>query len=68
MRELFKTNNIGQLEVEKINGNIELIESRKFNVAVMGEFNRGKSSLINAMLGLNILPADVTPATATINK
>ena len=68
LRELFKTNNIGQLEVEKINGNTQLIESRKFNVAVMGEFKRGKSSLINAMLGLNILPADVTPATATINR
>jgi predicted GTPase len=34
----------------------------------MGEFRRGKSSLINALLGLNVLPSDVTPTTATINR
>lgn len=68
MRELFKTNSIGESEIKKINQNIELIQSRKFNVAVMGEFKRGKSSLINALLGYKILPADVTPATATINR
>lgn len=68
LQEMFKTNCIGESEIEKINENIQLIQSRKFNVAVMGEFKRGKSSLINAMLGLKVLPADVTPATATINR
>ena len=48
--------------------NKELIKSKKYNVAVMGEFKKGKSSLINALLGSNILPADVTPTTATINR
>ena len=51
-----------------IEKNKELIKSKKYNIAVMGEFKRGKSSLINALLGLDILPADVTPATATINR
>lgn len=46
----------------------ELIKSKKYHVAVVGEFRRGKSSLINAMLGLKVLPADVTPTTATINR
>jgi hypothetical protein len=51
-----------------INEKKELIKSKKYKVAVMGEFKRGKSSLINALLGLKILPADVTPTTATINR
>ena len=52
----------------RIIDNKELIKSKKYNVAVMGEFKKGKSSLINALLGSNILPADVTPTTATINR
>ena len=46
----------------------ELIKSKQYNVAVMGEFKRGKSSLINALLGAKILPADATPTTATVNR
>lgn len=53
---------------EKMNRHLELIKTKKYRVAVLGEFSRGKSSLINAMLGNAILPADVLPATATINR
>ena len=38
-----------------------------FMVVVLGEFKRGKSSFINALLGKEILPTDVLPETATIN-
>lgn len=44
------------------------LRSRQYTVAVIGEFNRGKSSLINALLGVSVLPADVVPTTATINR
>lgn len=44
------------------------LHARQYVVAVVGEFNRGKSSLINALLGMNVLPADITPTTATINR
>lgn len=37
-----------------------------FTVLVMGEFNRGKSTLINALLGRKILPTFATETTATI--
>ena len=46
----------------------ELISTKMYNLAVMGAFKTGKSSLINALMGLRILPADVEPATATINR
>lgn len=39
-----------------------------FSVAIIGEFKRGKSTLINALLGKNVLPMDVLPTTATLNK
>lgn len=40
---------------------------RPLLVAVMGEFNAGKSSLVNALAGDAIAPVGVTPTTATIN-
>lgn len=39
-----------------------------FKVAVVGEFKRGKSTLINALLGKEILPADPLPCSATLNR
>lgn len=68
LREIFKSCDIDEHEINKINNDIEFIQSRKFNVAVMGEFKRGKSSLINGILGIKVLPADATPTTATINR
>lgn len=38
----------------------------RFNVAVLGQFKRGKSTLINALLGQPLLPTDVAPLTSTI--
>ncbi|MGB0387812.1 MAG: dynamin family protein [Ardenticatenaceae bacterium] len=40
----------------------------KFTMAVVGEFKRGKSTFINALLGLEVLPSDVLPCTATLNR
>ena len=38
-----------------------------YMVVVLGEFKRGKSSFVNALLGKGLLPTDVLPETATIN-
>ncbi|GBE08757.1 bacterial dynamin-like protein [bacterium BMS3Bbin11] len=39
-------------------------ESNVFNLVVMGEFKRGKSSVINALIGEDVLPVGVVPLTA----
>ncbi|MCC6751597.1 MAG: dynamin family protein [Deltaproteobacteria bacterium] len=36
-------------------------------LAVMGEFNSGKSTFVNALIGREVAPMGVTPTTATIN-
>lgn len=45
----------------------EDIENDFFTIVVLGEFKRGKSTFINALIKEELLPADVTPTTATIN-
>ena len=46
---------------------IQEIFDRPLLIAVMGEFNSGKSTLVNALIGEKIAPMGITPTTATIN-
>jgi GTPase Era involved in 16S rRNA processing len=40
------------------------LASGRFHLAVLGQFKRGKSTLLNALLGQNVLPTAVVPLTA----
>lgn len=53
---------------KSISDTIDKMANEHFEVAIVGEFKRGKSTLINALLGEEVLPADVLPATATLNR
>jgi small GTP-binding protein len=46
---------------------IPKIESERFHLVVLGEFNHGKSTFVNALLGQDVLPTGITPTTASIN-
>jgi len=40
------------------------LEAETFHLAVLGQFKRGKSTLLNALLGQEVLPTSVVPLTA----
>lgn len=42
--------------------------SDTFHLVIVGEFSRGKSTFVNALLGRKILPASKNPTTAIISK
>ena len=46
----------------------ERIKTDRFNLAVLGEFKKGKSALINALLRTPVLPVDILPTTACVNR
>ncbi len=46
---------------------IKEIFDRPLLVTVMGEFNSGKSTFVNALIGERVAPMGVVPTTATIN-
>lgn len=68
MKNILSYYNSEDERIDNLDACAKLIKSKKYCMAVVGEFRRGKSSLINALLGLKVLPADVTPTTATINR
>jgi len=44
------------------------LKKNRFNLAVLGQTKRGKSSFINALLGARILPTGVLPLTSVITR
>jgi ribosome biogenesis GTPase A len=46
---------------------VKKLEEDRFHLVVVGEFNHGKSSFVNALLGENVLATGVTPTTAAIH-
>lgn len=73
MRELEEVHRasaeLGLREVEKRTQELlDRANAQVFRIAVVGEFKRGKSTLINALIGREVLPADVLPCSATLNR
>ena len=50
--------------VGQLGGLLERLAHGRFHLAVLGQFKRGKSTLLNALLGEVVLPTAVVPLTA----
>ncbi len=46
---------------------VKKLDEDRFHLVVVGEFNHGKSTFVNALLGETVLPVGVTPTTAAIH-
>jgi GTPase SAR1 family protein len=55
-------------EVTRLDQTLRHLEAGAFSIAVVGEFKRGKSTVINALLGSSTLPTDAMPATASVTR
>ena len=42
------------------------LDDERYSVVVLGEFNHGKSTFINALIGDPVLPTGITPTTAVL--
>ncbi|HKA86262.1 MAG TPA: dynamin family protein [Haliangiales bacterium] len=55
------------LRADLVETRVPKLEEERFHLVVLGEFNHGKSTFVNALLGADVLPTGITPTTATIN-
>lgn len=46
---------------------VNKLEADRFHLVVVGEFNHGKTTFVNSLLGAEVLPVGVTPTTAVIH-
>lgn len=54
--------------VAKIRQDSKSLTNEKFTLVIVGEFSRGKSTFVNAMLGRKMLPSSKNPTTDVISK
>ena len=66
MREVFSHYELTRKELKRTEELIDKIENRKITISVIGQFKRGKSMLVNAILGDKILPIGIVPVTAVV--
>ena len=50
--------------LERLNALRDRLATERFQLAVLGQFKRGKSTVLNAFLGKSVLPIGVVPVTA----
>lgn len=53
-------------QVETLNNVSRTLKQGTFRLVVLGDLKRGKSTLLNALLGERLLPSDVNPCTAVL--
>ena len=67
-RELFSGFELCRLQEEETRKLQERLENKKITIAVIGQFKRGKTTLINTILGRPLLPVGIVPITAAITR
>ena len=65
---MFNTIDICKSEEKKVRAIIEKLEDQQITVSVIGQFKRGKSTLVNAILGDSLLPVGIVPVTSAVTR
>ena len=67
LADIAKSIGMESLASEIKNSRLPKLDNEQFHLVVLGEFNHGKSTFVNALLGHDILPTGITPTTAALN-
>lgn len=68
VRDLLTTSDYCQKEAKKAQELVEKLGSDMVTVSIIGQFKRGKSSMVNKILGENIMPVGIVPVTAAATR
>jgi ribosome biogenesis GTPase A len=64
--QLVRLTQFSELKGSNIAQLIDKLRENRFNLVILGAFKRGKSTLINALLGEPILPTAIVPLTSVV--
>ena len=67
-KDLFSGFELCRLQEQETGKLIDRLENKKITIAVIGQFKRGKTTLINTILGAPLLPVGIVPITAAITR
>lgn len=64
--KLLGSTEICKAELIKVRNLADKVEKQRLTISVIGQFKRGKSTLVNAILGSEILPVGIVPVTSVV--
>ena len=65
---LLRTSDIPGKQAVRAEALLKKLEEQLITVAVIGQFKRGKSALVNALLGEELLPVGIVPVTSAVTE
>lgn len=65
-QQLLRLAQLPEFQNQKISFLLDKLRQGRFHLVVLGAFKRGKSTLINALLGESILPTAIVPLTSVV--
>ena len=65
-RQLQQLAQLPELKGPNLQRLVDKLRTNRFNLVVLGAFKRGKSTLINALLGEAVLPTAIVPLTSVV--
>jgi GTP-binding protein EngB required for normal cell division len=64
--QLLQLSRLPEMKTPSLLQLVEKLRENRFNLVILGAFKRGKSSLINALLGEALLPTAIIPLTSVV--
>lgn len=68
LQKLFEEYELCRLQAERVGRLAQKLQENEVTIAVIGQFKRGKTTLVNSMLGRDILPVGIVPVTAAVTR
>src|SRR4051812_24568454 len=68
LASLAKTAGTSSLHDRLVADRLPRLREERLVLVVLGEFNHGKTTFVNALLGGTVLPTGITPTTALIHE
>lgn len=68
IEQLFGSYELCRTQTRQIRKLRERLETSQLTVAVIGQFKRGKTTLVNRMIGKEFLPVGIVPITAAVTR
>ncbi len=68
LADLSQKSGTASLHDRLVNDRIPRLKEERLVLVVLGEFNHGKTTFVNALLGGTVLPTGITPTTALIHE
>ena len=65
---LFDKYELCRLQADQVKKLASRLEKREVTIAVIGQFKRGKTTLVNSILGEKLLPVGIVPITAAVTR